>query len=149
MKLISTISEITHDDLVDLLSTASYGSEWLGLRYSPKEYKELDNAKEDDCLEDKCAKLLLAGKTITLQDYYAEDSSEFYDSPLPHTYREGRFMSYTVSLDDIKRVIEKMLCEGGWHQECVTNFVYNRHNFDLPQAECIIQLVLWGEEIYG
>ena len=70
MKLETKVTEITHDDLVLLLSTASEGSSWLAFSYKRDDYEPLKS--EDDFFDDKLAQILLAGKSIEACDYYAE-----------------------------------------------------------------------------
>ena len=153
MKTKITILEINHEDLVELLSTALYGSYFLGCNYQVDDNMETVKFKESDtCFEDKAARCLLQGKYIEIFDRYAEDESDDYDSPLEHYWdKEGECMVYKVYLDDIKSVLSCMLDEGsGWKFECAANFTrYEESDFDQPQAECIIQHVLWNEEIYG
>ena len=78
MKLISAISEITHDDLVELFSTALYGCEIFVVDW-PNDHPEI--FKEGDCIEDKLARCLLNGQHIIIGDRYSEE--EFYGD-LPH-----------------------------------------------------------------
>ena len=152
MKTKTVVSDINHEDLVELLSTASYGRSWLKLNYDSMEYLALNNnAPDKQCLEDKCALLLLNGKTIDICDYYAEDSGDSYDSKLPHNYDEDcGSMDYTVSLKDIENGLSKMLDAGGLPAKYVMNLINaDDGDFDQPQAESIIQHILWGCEIYG
>ena len=48
-----TITEITQEDLVNLFSTALYGSTYLDADYPKRDIYE-----EDDCYEDKLAKVV-------------------------------------------------------------------------------------------
>lgn len=152
MKTKTTILEINHEDLVDFFSTALYGSRMFGARYDSIEYYELKDANENDCYEDKLARLLLAGKTIEIIDKYAEDADEYYGN-LPHVWVWNEYeyeMIYTVSLDDIKRGIQSCLDGDDYLSECARNLVHSDEgNFDSPQAENILQVVLFGEMIYG
>ena len=48
------IIDITHDDLVNLFSTALYGSSYLSAEYDEDFYNSIPNdKKEGDCYEDK------------------------------------------------------------------------------------------------
>jgi hypothetical protein len=59
-------------------------------------------------------------------------------------------MDYTVSLKDIENGLSKMLDAGGLPAKYVMNLINaDDGDFDQPQAESIIQHILWGEEIYG
>lgn len=148
MKTKTTISDINHNDLVNLLSTALYGSSWLGITYNKTEYPNSEPS-EDDCIEDKAAKILLHGYSITLYDMYAEDEEDHYGT-LPYSWDErGETMDYTVTLADIKRGLEKAMNYGGWPAKYVYNLMNEDSDFDQPQAESLVQWILFGEEIYG
>lgn len=149
MKTKTTICDINHEDLVELLSTACYGSSWFGVDYNVTEYKN-SAPKEGDCIEDKCAKILLHGFSITLYDMYAEDEDDHYGT-LPHHWDEdARYMDYTVTLKDIERGLSKALDAGGWSAKYVHNLINAEDgDFDQPQAEALVQWIIFGEEIYG
>jgi hypothetical protein len=147
MKIKLTIDDITHGDLVNLFCTGTYGSNWLSVRYDPTVYKSLSTAKEDDCLEDKWARLILGGHTLGFCDHYAEDE-EFYGE-LPHKYDNG-CMVYTVGMDDIINGIVRCFENGGWDAKCVTDLIDEGScEFDLSEAENIMQWIMFGEAIYG
>ena len=151
MKIKVTITEISHDDLVDLISTAFTYSTFLVANYDSIEYKQLPNADENnDCLEDKMAKLLLAGKSVEFCDRYAEDSSDSHGN-LPHMYdNDYGTMDYTVTLEDIKKGLQKALNKGGYSAECAMNLINaDDGNLDQPQAEELVQYIMFGESIYG
>lgn len=149
MKAEIKITDITHDDLVNLLSTAAFGSFWLGFNYDSIEYNELSNEqKHGDCIEDKMADLLLAGKSVELYDVYSEDEEDFYGT-LPHRYDEDGVMCYTVTLEDIKRGLEKAY-QDDYLRECLNNLINDdSYDLDQPQAESLVQCILFGELIYG
>ena len=69
MKTQTIISELTHDDLVNLFSTALYGSSYLSSNY--EDDVKVDK-NDDDCYEDVLAKILLSGGKVKITDYYAE-----------------------------------------------------------------------------
>ena len=71
MKTKTTITELSHEDLVNLLSTATYGSSWLSCTVAKATSDSLD-IKEEDCREDVWAKALLAGFPVFLTDHQAE-----------------------------------------------------------------------------
>lgn len=145
MKLISAISEITHDDLVELFSTALYGCEIFVVDW-PNDHPEI--FKEGDCIEDKLARCLLNGHHIIIGDRYSE---EVFYGDLPHRWDdENECMDYTVKLSDIENGLNKALNYGGWPQRYVYNLCNSDEgDFDYPQALCLLQFILFGEEIYG
>lgn len=161
MKTKTTIVEIYHEDIVNLLSTALYGSDFFGIDYDSNEYRKLPEPNENDTIEDMCAKLLLNGKHVTIRDIYAEDEEDFHGG-LHHEWdSEYEEMEYTVSLADIKRGLQKCLdgtfkkndgCgdEVGYIKMCMTNYMDSESfDFDLPQAESIMQIIVFGQLIYG
>lgn len=150
MKTQTIVTEVTYEDLVRLFSAATYGSSWIGISIP-----EIDNTKfnKDDCLEDMWAKVLLNGKSLYFHDYYAEDADDFYGN-LPHwSYFEtpnNGFMRYTFTLDDIKKGVAKALDSGDYIAEYIHHWTDDDCcEFDNPQAEAIMQWIIFGEEIYG
>lgn len=150
MKIKTKITNVTHDDLVNLLSTAGYGSYWLGLNYDSMDFLQLEDNEKYDCVEDKMAALLLAGKSVELYDMYAEDADDFYGK-LPHSWdEENQTMDYTVTLKDIVKGIEKALSKGEYEARCAMDLIDEEsYNLDQPEAEDLVQIVLFGEIIYG
>lgn len=148
MKTKTTVTDITHDDLVDLLSTATYGSSWFSVKRPKGSYKGTELEDENDCIEDTWSKILLSGGKVFFCDYYSEDEEDFYGTK-NHKWT-GEYMRYEINLDDIKSGIEKALDAGGSTARCATRFI-DRENldFDICDAECLIQWILFGEEVYG
>ena len=150
MKLTTTITDITKEDLVNLFSTAIYGSNWLGLKIRKTDYYGTSLEDNTDCTEDKWAKVLLDGKSVFVYDYYAEDDDDFYGE-LFHVYCESRgAMRYTITLSDIKKGIEKAINSGGYDAECAFDLINNDScDLDLTEAENLLQIIIFGEAIYG
>lgn len=73
MKMKKQITSITHNDLVNLFSTALYGNSLVDADYS-NEYNVLFDS--NDCFEDKLAKILLNGGEITIIDMESYDNIE-------------------------------------------------------------------------
>ena len=151
MKTKTIITEITHDDIVNLLSTGIiYGYHFFGVDYSVEDYRKIPNPDEYDCIEDKCAKLLLNGKSIVIYDMYAEDEEDFHGK-LYHSWDSyNKTMDYTVKLSDIKKGIEKAIDNGGWDAECAFDLINDDScNLDLNEAENQLQIITFGKAIYG
>jgi len=147
MKIETKITEITHDDLVNLISTAWEGSCWLGINYNDRDYKPLKN--DDDSYEDKVARILLAGKSIEMSDYLAE--GEHYGS-LPFNFDEedNDTVIYTVTLEDIKRGLGKAFSSQNYISTYAHHLIEDDGvQLDQPEAEALMQYILFGEEIYG
>lgn len=149
MKTKTIITEITHDDLVDLFSTALYDSYVFGAYYLPKDYVGLEDP--NDCLEDVFAKILLAGKSIYVIDRESEDYDDVYGE-LPHKLNGEGNIEYKVCLEDVKNGIAKALDSGKeWARHCATEFINkdNSSEWDNPRAEELIQWIIFGDSIYG
>lgn len=150
MKTKTIISGISQEDLVNLFSTALYGSQWLSSDYNIQAYRALKSANENDCLEDKLAKLLLSGCPIELCDYQSEDEDDFYGE-LPHMWDEEEWcMVYTITLDDVKIGLQKAFdSDDDWERECAICLILDDAcNLDQPRAECLCQLIMFGKQIY-
>ena len=144
------ITELTREDLVDLLCTATYGSSWLEC-YAPD--REGLDIMCGDCREDIWAKALLAGKKIECIDHYAE--GEVYDL-LGHVDDDGDGI-YLIGLDDIRRGLENALngifdgddSEKRWARECAEHFLAGEGEMDNSEAECLMQIIMFRGLIYG
>ena len=78
MKTKTIISDINFEDLVDLFSTALYGSHKFGAYYNKSDYEKCPDKNDGDCYEDKLARILLNGGTVVVFDLYAEMDGDFY-----------------------------------------------------------------------
>lgn len=139
MKTEIKVTELKHGELVDLLSTALYDSQWFTASYDRKIYESLD-CVTGECFEDKLADMLLAGHKITITDIEA-DGEKHSDKCVGF---EGRYDDavYEVGLNDFLEVastprgyklIEDVLSGEG----------------DYYTADAFLQRVVFGEEIYG
>lgn len=148
MKTKTIITEINHNDLVNLFSTATYGSDYFSVIKKKKDYYGTELEDENDCCEDTWAKILLTGKPVYVLDYYSEEVA--YGN-LPHEWDEKRgAMKYTVTLEDIKNGLQKALDNGGWDAECAYDLINEDScNLDLTEAENLLQIITFGEAIYG
>ena len=154
-----TIIELNQEDLVDLIATATYGSNWLDSYAHDRAGVQVE---EGDCIEDVQAKCLLAGKKITFTDYYAE--GETYGD-LESRIVEDDVAEYLVGLDDIVAGLQKCAYgtfkhdddeygdgEVAWLKECYAHFSdpdEGRMEMDQPEAEALMQVIMFGELIYG
>lgn len=159
MKTKTIVTEITHEDLVNLLSTAMYGSNIFGATYDRAEYHTLPDIDNDDCGEDKLTRMLLNGKAITIYDFNAEDEDDTYGNLPTRWDEDDEVMHYTVNLDNIKRGVEAVLDgtfaandehEYAWLRKCVANWTdEDSGEFDLTEAEALLQVIVFGSVIYG
>ena len=156
MKTKTTVTELSHDDLVELFSTALFGSSYLGA-----DYEESIEHDEKDCFEDILANILLHGGCIKVNDYYSE--GDVYGE-LPHELdEENECATYFVTYDDIKRGLEKAADgtfkgdndkyranELAFARKAYDAFVnYDDCGFDSVYADALMQIILFDEIIYG
>lgn len=156
MKTKTTITELTHDDLVELFSTALSGSSYLGA-----DYEESIEYNEDACFEDILANILLHGGCIKFNDYYSE--GDVYGE-LPHELdEENERTTYYVTYDDIKKGLERAADgtfkgdndkyranELAFARKAYDAFVnYDDCGFDSVYADALMQIILFDEIIYG
>lgn len=138
MKTKITVTEINHEELVDLLSTALYDSSWFGADYDRDTYKKLENTT-GECFEDKMADMLLAGHQITIIDYEAEGES--YSNKCAKITADGDAV-YKVGLEDFLKVAST---KRGFQ---LLSDVLDGTG-DYWTADAFLQRVVFGEEIYG
>lgn len=149
MKTHTTITDLTQEDLVDLLCTATYGSSWLEI-YAPD--RDGLDITDSDCREDVWAKALLDGRSIECIDHYAE--GEVYGD-LGHV-DEDEDGIYLIDLERIKKGLQSALDgtypdEAGtksWARECAQHFIDGEGEMDNPEAECLMQIIMFGDVIY-
>ena len=139
MKTEIKVTELEHNELVDLLSTALYGSTWFDASYDKDIYEKLEKT-HGECFEDKLADMLLNGHKIIITDLEAEGES--YSEKFVKF--EGKYQNavYEVELNDFLKVastkkgfrlLEDVLSGEG----------------DYYTADAFLQRVVFDEEIYG
>ena len=156
MKIKTTIEELTKEDLVDLFSTAFYGSTYLCAGYDePVE----DN---DDCYEETMAKILLNGGAIKVTDTYADGC---HYGNLRYEYNEDYDATYYVRYMDIINGLERAI-NGTFNARkdvgadfaerniafarwSFNAFAYDERDWDALTADCLMQIILFNEIIYG
>lgn len=145
MEKIVKVTSINHEELVDIFSTATYGSDWLGFTTSTEygailptnldEIKaEFESKGNTYCREDKWADILLNGGTLVAIDYYDEDENS----------EEGK--EYPITLETFLNGLNKAYseCPNNIHE--VEKFDGSADYFD---ANNVMQVILFGELIYG
>lgn len=148
MKTQTIVTEITQDDLVNLICTAEEGSSWLAFKTPKESGEKVPRIDKEECREDRMARILLAGHPIYALDYYAECENESY-GVLPHQWK-GEYMRYTITLEDIKKGIAKAIDSGGYIRDYINHWADDEcMNFDSTEAEAVMQWIVFGEEIYG
>ena len=157
MKTQVTINELTKEDLVDLFSTAFYGSNYLSV-----EYDDSIEYDEDDCHEDIIANILLNGGKIFVTDSYADGC---HYGNLQYQFNEDYDATYTLRLEDIIKGLERA-ANGTFNlrQDVGADFAdrnreftkrsfeamaWNINEWDMLTADCLMQIILFDEIIYG
>ena len=156
MKTKTIITELSQEDLVNLFSTATYGSNWLGIRTGETTGVEKSG---NDCIEDVWAKAVLAGHKLKCTDYYAE--GEAYGK-LGRVIKCEDEVTYFVGLKEIIAGLQKCLDgtfkhdddvsgkgEATWLAECVKHLQDGGYDLDNPEAEALMQVIMFDELIYG
>ena len=157
MKTETKIIELNHEDLVNLFSTAMFGSNYLSVYY------EADvDYDEDDCHEDIIAKVLLNGGDVCITDAYADGCR--YGN-LRYQWNEDYDCTYHVRYIDILNGLER--AANGTFKTCpdvskdfamrnqefakrsFNAFAFDERNWDALTADCLMQIILFDEIVYG
>ena len=127
-KMITRIEEVfTHDFLVDLLSGASYGSEWFIYDVHEDTPDEVYQAAKEryECREDIWAYVLTNGGCLSVNDW--EEDKE-----------------YRVTLQDIINGLSIAMFN---YPEQYANIMLE--NADFYDYDCVIQCAVFGDLVYG
>ena len=136
------VTGVTHEELVNLFSTAFYGNENMGAHYDRHELDQIpEDKREGNCFEDFLADMILNGKSIQIIDYAAE--GEDYGDLTHHPYEYDReVIIYDITLKDI---LEGLSSEVNFQ---MMNEVQSGEG-DMFTAYGLMQRIVFGEEIYG
>lgn len=153
MKTKTTITELSHEDLVNLLSTATYGSSWLTVSV-PKPTRDFFISESDDCREDVWARALLEGFPIYLTDHQAEGCT-YGDRG---SVNEDSSAVYRITLKDVIAGLQSAL-DGDFaaDDEVEVELAARRvlrlrdeaFDFDASDAEILAQIIMFGSIIYA
>jgi hypothetical protein len=143
MKLEIKVKELNHDDLVNFFSTALYGNHSFDCRYS----NEARNAVyvKNDCYEDIIAKILLNGGSVDIVDMLSEKGDKPYSDNARWDEGIGYFV-YPISLKDVLKGLNKA-SKNKYDNKRVMNFI--QEDYDMIDADVLLQYVCYGEIIYG
>lgn len=140
MKTKTYVTKLTFKDFVNLFS---YGFQDI----FNVEYVERYNAlKKGDFYEDRIANILLAGGKIGILDNYAEGDINAKGF-VPAEVRDDGSVLYEVGAIDIKYGLERALNGEPRERRIMERFMEGE--FDSDDALCLMQLIVFGEEIYG
>ena len=136
------VTELTHDDLVNILSTGLYGCDYLSAEYSTEDYNKIpEDMRMGDCYEDKLADILLNNGTIKITDYWAEGEVYSCLGKVDDENDESSNVTYTLYLEDFIRACTKGM-------KYATNLLVNEDG-DYYDGNSLIQIAMFGELIYG
>lgn len=157
MKTQLTITELTKEDLVNLFSTALYDSTYLSA-----DYDEAIEYDEEDCHEEILAEILLNGGAIKVTDYYADGC---HYGNLRYQYNEDYDATYYVRFIDIMQGLERaangtfnLRADVGadfadrnaeFARRSFNAFAFDEQEWDLGTADCLMQIILFNEIVYG
>lgn len=132
------IDNISKETLVDLFSTATYGSNWLEIVTLVSE-KHLDSGfteeyLENRCCEEKWADRLLNGGHIVCKDWYEADDDD-----------EGKPTKYKIGLNTLKERLKLARDKEAVRDWC--DFVLG--NDDYYTCNNLMQVVMFGEIVCG
>ena len=126
------LENISHENLVDLLCTATYGCDWLAITTLKSERfmdEEVEQSVRDEwCIEDKWAHRLLKGGHIVCLDHDDDEVTR-----------------YELTLEDIKKGLIK--ARDG---EAIRDWAdFCDENDDYFTCNNLMQVCIFGEVIYG
>lgn len=142
---------------MNLLTTALYDSTYLSA-----DYDEAIEYDEDDCHEEILANILLNGGAIKISDYIA-DGCHYGD--LRYQFNEDYDATYFVRYIDILNGLEKA-ANGTFNlredvgadyadrneafaQRSFFAFANDTREWDQTTADCLMQVILFNEIVYG
>lgn len=136
-----TIKDFTtdHENLVNLLSVATYGNGWPVIKaYKSDAEKGLFEGCE--CREDKWAEALLHGKGVIVYDLYDEDAEDF-DGDIKEFPASAK---HHITIENVKKGLELMRDQYPRHWDDLVE-----ENDDLITGDVWLQLTVFQEVIYG
>ena len=142
----TTITEIKHDELVDMLSTMLYGN--CNFIVDNTDFREEYLNPSDYTLEDKMASILLHGGEVLIGDTNSEGEDEHYGN-LRYIFKDG-IVYYRVTLQDIKEGLARCADSSDKHIcAAAISFMEDDGQADMWDGDNILQLLLYGEVVYG
>ena len=147
-----TLTGLTQEQLVNLLSTALTGNNALAIDYD----YENEFAQKGDTLEDSAALLLLNGGTIVLTDLYAEDEEDTQGEYTEGTYWNEYWnaISYPITYQNILDRLNKILAQDNNNAKWCYRLLdaledEDNCDFDFFDGWNLVQFIMFGDVIYG
>ena len=123
--------KLNKEQLLDLLCTSTYGSNWLEIK-TLKSERHLDGDMEFDCYEDRWVSRLLNGGSIVCLDWYAAEDNEDGKPDRIVLKMEGIIKGVEIALEQYPMNVGRFLAGQG----------------DYYDANNIIQCAMFGELVY-
>lgn len=151
------VTSLSKDDLINLFATATYGSEAIEVTIHPHSKKLAIGDNKDE----KIANVLLKGGDIEITDLYSEEpkgNADHYGSNHIFVHwkafevdkhfseEQGKWghMVYTINMQNILRGINKSQAAKDY-----AHTLFETKDGDYYTAYNLIQLIVFGEEVYG
>ena len=154
MKTRIKITEFGYYDIANLIAAAMYDNYLFSVSYD-KNYYMAHYYNKDENLEEVCATMLTNGHSIYVNNLGVKaDENYAYEKIVSYYDEDKKAMVYEISAKDITDGLERAfngecVCSDGERSllmECVFNLLNN--TIDAPQAEMLIQVILFNEIIY-
>ena len=145
MKTSIKISEVEHDDLVNLFSTALYGNSSFGCECTHAAREKVWEL--GDCYEDILAKIILSGGEVKIIDLYSESEDDIYgNNPSVYWDEDYEHMVYPITLKDIISGLE--LAANNGQSNRVMKLMNDDVSFDMIDADVLLQYICYENIIY-
>lgn len=139
MKIETFVKEISHEELVNLFSTALLGNYRWGIDYD-------DEDCDEDTAEDTIASLLLRDRVVYVYDNDAE--GEVYGKNA--VIQKDGSAKYSLTLSDIIAGVENIFNSKEYDlMETAIEWINPDGMLDVIGADNILQYILFNEIIYG
>lgn len=155
MKTYTQVLNLNHEDLVDLFSTAFYDNPNFSVSI-PESAMNLIEHDENDCFEDKLAKVAMAAKVandkLMVYDQYSEDG-EVYGSNAYGVADDGEYKT-TFYYIGMKEIIDGLQHAANSEDEAERRSFFAFQNreedceWDATRADILMQKIVFGELIY-
>lgn len=153
------ITSLSHEELVNLFSTATYGNDDIDVVYPEEKQVGQFGYADNDCYEDKIAKALLKGACVKVVDLACDpeickDDVEFYGVAGTNRVGKGYRWQNTDSGKiywPIYYINLKTLLQGLSQADAApyVQDLFVKEEGDMFTAYNLLQIAVFGEIIYG
>ena len=149
MEIKVQVTNLSHEDLVNLLSTALFGSPVFAARLLD-DWKSLETkGEEKTCFEDRLANVLRYGGEIAIIDVEA-DGEKHPIKGVSSVLLDGGEVEYHIDLEAVKNGLKNAFeSKDSCARYAAVAFLADDGGFDAIQADALLQVILFNEVIYG